>query len=264
MSASRSPVVPQAHRSAGGLEERGTGHAPATEPPASPDERASRAPTLRDETKAMFRQAVLDAAEKIFAAEGVHRARVQDIAKLARVSVGTVYNHFAQKEDIIAALLAERESEILDAVVPRDDDPSDFAGRFRCQIDRVLELISRHQEFFKFAIYEGILDSDAVPKGSVFAKRSTAFEDRYPGMLQTNIEQGIAEGVVEPQDMQRIHRFISGALRGAVLAALVDPSLDPIEEGRFAAEMCLRALRPPAASQPTQGADKPPKGGSAG
>ncbi len=192
----------------------------------------------------MFRQAVLDAAERVFAAEGVHRARIQDIAKLARVSVGTVYNHFAQKEDIIGALLAERESEMLDAVMPRDDDPADFAGRFRRQTDRVLTLISRHREFFKFAIYEGILESDIVPKGSVFAGHSTAFEDRYPGLLQLHLEQGMAEGAVEPGEAHRLQRFIAGALRGVVLGALADPELDPVEEGRFAVEMCLRAMRP--------------------
>ena len=212
-------------------------------PTASPPIRPS-APTLRDEAKAMFRQAVLNAAEEIFATEGVHRARIQDIAKQARVSVGTIYNHFAQKEDIVAALFAEREREILDAFIMHPDDPPDFVGGFRARNERVLALFTKHQAFFRFALYEGLLESDLVPKGSVFSGHEAAYEKRFPGLMEAHLAQGIAEGVVEQQDPRRLKRFIAGALRGVMLAALRDPELDPVEEGRFAYEMCLRAIRP--------------------
>ena len=217
-----------------------------TKPTASrPPVRANGAPTLRDDAKAMFRRAVLDAAEQIFATEGVHRARIQDIAKLARVSVGTIYNHFAQKEDLVAALLAEREREIFDAFGLHADDPPDFLGRFRARNERLFALFGKHKAFFRFALYEGIFESDVVPSGSVFAAHDAAFEKRFPGLMEELLRQGMDEGQVERQDPVRLKRFITGAMRGVMLGAFREPNGDPVEDGRFALEMCIRALRPP-------------------
>lgn len=205
---------------------------------------ATAGPSLRDDAKAMFRQAVLDAAERVFAEQGVHGARIQDIAKLARVSVGTVYNHFAQKEDIIAALLADRDQEFLVAFAPGASDPADFEGAFRARTGRMTELILRHRAFFAFALYEGLLDSDVVPKTSVFAGHRALCEERFPGLLEALLQQGMEEGVVERQDPVRLKHFISGAMRGVILAALRDANADPAEHANFAIELCLRAMRP--------------------
>jgi AcrR family transcriptional regulator len=53
------------------------------------------------------REAVLAAASRLFAEEGVE-AQMPDVAKAANVGVGTVYRHFPRKDDLIAALVAER------------------------------------------------------------------------------------------------------------------------------------------------------------
>lgn len=53
------------------------------------------------------RQAVIGAAKKLFADQGLD-AQMPDVAKAAKVGVGTVYRHFPTKDDLIAALVAER------------------------------------------------------------------------------------------------------------------------------------------------------------
>ncbi len=50
-------------------------------------------------------EAIVDAAEKAFLAHGYDGARIEDIAKAAHVSVGTVYVHFANKDGVYAAVL---------------------------------------------------------------------------------------------------------------------------------------------------------------
>src|SRR5213593_3762177 len=66
-----------------------------------PIERALRADARRN------REAVLAAAKKLFADQGLD-AQMPDVAKAAKVGVGTVYRHFPTKDDLIAALAAER------------------------------------------------------------------------------------------------------------------------------------------------------------
>lgn len=54
------------------------------------------------------RARVLDAATEVFARRGYERATVDEIAREAGLSKGTVYWNFASKEDLFVALLAER------------------------------------------------------------------------------------------------------------------------------------------------------------
>src|ERR671923_658125 len=70
-------------------------------PPSNGIARALRADARRNH------EAIIVAAKKLFADEGLD-AQMPDVAKAARVGVGTVYRHFPTKEDLIAALAAER------------------------------------------------------------------------------------------------------------------------------------------------------------
>jgi AcrR family transcriptional regulator len=47
---------------------------------------------------------ILDAAEKLFAAQGFAKTSVDEIAAAARVSKGLVYDHYASKEALLAAV----------------------------------------------------------------------------------------------------------------------------------------------------------------
>jgi AcrR family transcriptional regulator len=64
-------------------------------------ERALRADARRNH------EAVIVAAKKLFADEGLD-AQMPDVAKAAKVGVGTVYRHFPTKDNLIAALVADR------------------------------------------------------------------------------------------------------------------------------------------------------------
>jgi AcrR family transcriptional regulator len=64
-------------------------------------DRALRADARRN------RDAVLSAAKQLFADQGLD-AQMPEVAKAAGVGVGTVYRHFPTKDDLIAALVAER------------------------------------------------------------------------------------------------------------------------------------------------------------
>jgi AcrR family transcriptional regulator len=62
--------------------------------------------TLRADAR-RNREAVIAAAKRLFADEGLE-AQMPDVARVAKVGVGTVYRHFPTKEDLIAVLVAQR------------------------------------------------------------------------------------------------------------------------------------------------------------
>jgi AcrR family transcriptional regulator len=59
------------------------------------------------------RRAVIAAAKRLFADQGLD-AQMPDVARSAKVGVGTVYRHFSTKDELIAALVAERFERLAD------------------------------------------------------------------------------------------------------------------------------------------------------
>jgi AcrR family transcriptional regulator len=99
---------------------------------------------LRERLKVATANAILTAAEQVFASEGVQKARMESIALAAGVAVGTLYNHFETREALFAELLAVRRAEFqqrLDATLDRT------AGQpFPEQLEQFLLTASHHLE----------------------------------------------------------------------------------------------------------------------
>ncbi|WP_374533639.1 TetR/AcrR family transcriptional regulator [Phenylobacterium sp.] len=64
--------------------------------------------SLRKSQKEATRQRVLDAARELFEAKGFEAATVRDIARMAGVSVGSVFTTFSSKGDILSQVMADR------------------------------------------------------------------------------------------------------------------------------------------------------------
>src|SRR5436190_5848907 len=73
------------------------------------------------------REAVFAAAKKLFADQGFD-AQMPDVAKAANVGVGTVYRHFRTKEELIAALAADRFERMAEKARESLDAPDAWEG----------------------------------------------------------------------------------------------------------------------------------------
>ena len=73
------------------------------------------------------RKVILDAAIRVFARSGYHRARVGDIAAEAGVAHGLLYHYFASKEDVLRTIFRENWGELLERfrAVESADEPAD-------------------------------------------------------------------------------------------------------------------------------------------
>ena len=94
---------------------------------------------LQDKARAarndVYRQHILEAAEQVFAENGFDNAKLQDISKLAEVSMGTIYAIFASKEELFRGILDTRGADLLEvarASTQADADP-------RAALDRLIE-----------------------------------------------------------------------------------------------------------------------------
>src|SRR5215207_2881201 len=51
------------------------------------------------------RNQILDAAITVFAEKGFHKATIKDIAKVAKIADGTIYNYFANKTALVMGIM---------------------------------------------------------------------------------------------------------------------------------------------------------------
>lgn len=86
----------------------------------------------RDAVRAFKRDAILQAARKIFARDGLDGATLRAIAAEAGVAVGTVYLHYPGKEtlyaDLLAGSLADLQKHLREAVAKADAQDQLMAG----------------------------------------------------------------------------------------------------------------------------------------
>jgi AcrR family transcriptional regulator len=109
---------------------------------------------LRERFRREVTSSLAAAAEQVFAEEGLHSAHVGNIAKRAGVAVGTLYNHFEDRDALLAALLGERGVELtgaLGAALASAEEGS-VEAQLRAFVDAYFTFFLAHRPYFKILL----------------------------------------------------------------------------------------------------------------
>jgi AcrR family transcriptional regulator len=103
---------------------------------------------LRERHKADRTRRILEAASTLFRAQGYDAVRIEDIAVAAEVSVGTCYNYFSTKGDLLLAIVSMEVEEVVEAgralvVDPPPDAAEALVGLIRLYYDHSLMYLSK-------------------------------------------------------------------------------------------------------------------------
>lgn len=104
----------------------------------------------RKEREQRFRtDLVLEAAESIFGAQGFQGASMEDIAKQAELSVGSLYNVFPGKEALFAAVIERRQEEFLVDAEAAIAGERSALGKLDRLVDFAFTYFERHEHVFQ-------------------------------------------------------------------------------------------------------------------
>lgn len=185
----------------------------------------------RLEYKELTRAAVLEAAAEQFVARGFAATTVDDIARVARVSKGTVYYHFADKAQLFEAVFRARQTRLLAAVAAA------VAGRGGPWEQLQAGLDAYVSGTVTDPAHRLLLQEAPAALG---AGRCREIDEQIGlPVLRAALENLVASGELVAQPVAMLARVLFGALCEAAMAAGADPH--PARAGRQAGA-ALRAL----------------------
>lgn len=169
---------------------------------------------LRDRIRDATNEAILAAAEIVFAEEGLHTAKVESIAARAGVSVGTIYNHLGDRDSVLNALIIERKAEMLEQL---DRALQDGEGRpFEVQLEAFFRAMVVHFEAhgkFFYILMQGEFRHLKCDKTVQTQETVIAMFDR----LEELMKRGLSTGVLRPELADFYPSFLMGIVRATFM-----------------------------------------------
>lgn len=216
--------------------------------------RTGRVARRRTETRVRL----LAAAERAFARDGFRDARIEQIAEDADISVGSIYNHFGNKEQLFVAVAEHTVAGLVE-----------YMARAYTISDSPLEqVIAAGDAYMRFHLDHPVVsryltfDSGELEDDGVAREIRERLGDRIEAMLEaveTTIAAAGASGEARELDPRMMARFLFGAWNGVAALGLRrdDLSLTPME-----VEACLRQARRVIAEGLTHPDNRNAEGGS--
>jgi len=196
--------------------------------------------------------AILEATVRVLEQEGTDAATTSRIAEVAGVSVGTLYQYFANRDAILDALQDrefDRASEMMSRILARGAYATDRAVA-RAVIEGLLELHSAAPALHRLLVVEGLRVTPT--------ERVQAFDMRIIALIRSFL--GLAGGRIRRRNVDAAAFVVYQAVRATMLACLLErpPGLDSKALVDEITDLVLRYL----ASDPASPSDDAPPSGT--
>ncbi len=172
------------------------------------------------------RDRILDAAMNIFSAKGFHDTKLDEIVAEASISKGSIYFHFPNKEKLFIALVDQFADVIERRAREAIGQEAQGMVRVRAALAAVLET------FGKYRLPAKLLLVQAVGLGTVFERKRMEVTDRFALLIQTYLDEAVADGSIAPVNTHIVSHAWMGAIYSVVIQWVYtgEPSQDEIME----------------------------------
>lgn len=213
---------------------------------------ASLTQNRRDREREERQASILSAARAVFFSQGIHSTTMDDVAAAAEVSKGTVYLYFQSKETILAALLQEGLSFLVQQLrtAYAEEEPLGAAERLRRVAGAYFSFFQSHPYYYRLMMaferqqFQQSVDPALYEQIIIQSNRGLAY-------VVKALEQGVAEGDFHVKNAQREAGVIWSMLHGVYVILghplrreMVAADLEALYQA--ALDLAIRGLRAPA------------------
>lgn len=160
-------------------------------------------------------QDILDAALTLFSKPNWESVTIERVAEAAEIGKGTLYKHFASKDELLFRLMMQFYQGILSLIQAQDNDDGDILKQYRDTFETVLQYHDRHGEYRFIIEYCNRIDfkEKADPEWrESFMKMDQAFSAWGTPKLLAAMEQGL----IQKRSVEQIQMGMHACLDGAV------------------------------------------------
>lgn len=174
---------------------------------------------------------IIHAAIKIFSEKGMVKAKMADIAIVAGIGKGTIYEYFRSKEEIFAAgfqMFFQGMQDDIEAALQSTTDPVEqlkllINHSFKGFLHHGSDLAMIMMDFWA----EGIRNKDDKILNAINLKQ---IYHEFRVMIQSILNNGIEQGVFRPVDTHNVASLFIGALDGVMLQWIMDQNVIDLEK----------------------------------
>ncbi len=182
--------------------------------------------TRRQRRIARRRREILDAAARVFAEKGFHRATTKEIAAAADVSEGTIYNYFGGKREILLAIVNETETPMVAALLEMGE-----LGDREAMVEMIEKglSITEAQLPFNRTLFSEVWVDNGILEESIAARIRQIHQ-----LLTKYIAERITAGVFRPVDPALVAQLVLGMFGSLIVPAIRGMAPLPSAEKRRA------------------------------
>lgn len=202
---------------------------------------------LREKQKARRNRAIIQAGSALLKQSGYEAAQIETIAEMAEVSVGTFYNYFESKADLLLAIVSMEVEEVLhqgEAVLTARFDTAAEAIRQLVFTYYDHSLVYLTKEMWRTAMSLTIRGPDTP-----FSRRYRALDAALSNQVVALVNRLAREGLL-PRDIdsKSLGQVIFLTLNGLFVEFTTDEAMTS-EELNEKVSACVDVLAPPARSR---------------
>ena len=185
------------------------------------------------------RKQILDAALAVFSRKGYGESTIPDIAREGGMAVGTIYNYYPSKRDILVSVLAGNVLSQPFVQLMEQSPEADDKAFFRSLIEDRLTLLTQNADKFLFMLSEVNRDQEF--------RRQWAQGVVQPALRRAEryVESKVDSGAFRPVNASVAVRALAGMAIGFAVLTMVEGAESPcrdIPTGELAAQLADIAL----------------------
>ncbi len=163
------------------------------------------------------RELIREAAIQVFSEKGFHQARAEEIAQAAGVAVGTIYNYFKSKEEILLDIFATEFEE-------RKRFYEQLRESGRSVVEQLREILREHFRLLEEQreLMQVLLRERFEPSKELKAELARLYRG-IVGYVEDMVRRGVEEGWLRECEPRVIAHAIFGAVEAVIACGLIYP-----------------------------------------
>lgn len=161
-----------------------------------------RAETRRERRKVERREAILQAAARVFEDKGASAVTMDDVAEAADVSKGTLYLYFPSKDDLFLALTHHPLDAVLERFEALSESDQDGLSLLRSLAEAHHEVVQSHASRMRIALASmcsGFEVDPATPSLRDYGERIQRLRRAYLGAIERGQADGSVRADLDPE-----------------------------------------------------------------